>query len=177
MTADECIAWLDLQPHPEGGFYRPSYRAADAVTPAGLPGRFGAARPVSTAIYFLLRDRAVSRFHRLKSDELWHHYFGRPLCVHVIAPDGTYRCHRLGADLAAGMTPQLAVPHGAWFGAEVEGAVGYALVGNTVAPGFDFDDFELADRAELVAAYPQHAALIRRLTAGAGERSDKSGGP
>lgn len=164
MTADDVIDRLHLQPHPEGGYYRQTYQAADAFSAAGLPERYAGPRAMSTAIYFLLRDDEVSHLHRLKSDEVWHFYAGSPLVVHVITPAGERIDQVLGNDLAAGQRLQYVVPAGAWFGAAMAGRAGFALVGNTVAPGFDFDDFELADRHRLTSAWPQHADLIRRLT-------------
>lgn len=164
MTADDIIEMLHLQPHPEGGYYRQSYRARDLLSPVGLPDRYDGARAASTAIYFLLRDAEVSHLHRLKSDEVWHFYAGDPLVVHVLTPEGERIDRVLGNDLAAGQSPQFVVPQGAWFGAAMRDDRGFALVGNTVAPGFDFDDFELADRASLTAAWPHHVDLIHRLT-------------
>ncbi len=164
MTADDIIDMLHLQPHPEGGYYRQTYQAADLLSAGGLPDRYDGARVASTAIYFLLRDREVSHLHRLKSDEVWHFYAGDPLVVHVLSPEGERIDQVLGNDLSAGQSPQFVVSRGAWFGAAMRDDRGFALVGNTVAPGFDFDDFELADRASLSAAWPQHADLIRRLT-------------
>ncbi|WP_423821740.1 cupin domain-containing protein [Salinisphaera sp. SPP-AMP-43] len=164
MTADDYIRRLDLQPHPEGGYYRQTYQAAEKLSAAALPERYSGARAVSTAIYFLLRDRDVSHLHRLASDEVWHHYAGAPLLVHVIDVNGEHRAHVLGKDLASGARPQLVVPRGAWFGAELQQTGSFALVGNTVAPGFDFEDFELAERPALSAQFPQHASVIERLT-------------
>ncbi|KEZ76104.1 cupin domain-containing protein [Salinisphaera hydrothermalis] len=164
MTADDIIQRLCLQPHPEGGYYRQTYQAADTLASTGLPDRYDGPRAAATAIYFLLRDAEVSHLHRLKSDEVWHFYTGDPLIVHVITPEGQHIEQMLGHDLVAGQAPQFVVPQGAWFGAEMAGSQGFALVGNTVAPGFDFDDFELADAAERIADWPQHADLIRRLT-------------
>lgn len=165
-AAQAHIERLDLQPHPEGGYYRRSYTANEMLAAGALPERFGGARPVSTAIHFLLPAGEVSALHRMQSDELWHFYAGDPLRVHMLYPDGRHESFVLGPALDEGMVYQAAVPHGVWFGAELAGSPdkGFALVGNTVAPGFDFSDFELAERDELVARYPEHRALIRRLT-------------
>ncbi|AWN14943.1 cupin domain-containing protein [Salinisphaera sp. LB1] len=164
MTADHLIDMLHLQPHPEGGYYRQTYRAVDTLSSDGLPDRYDGSRAASTAIYFLLRRAEVSRLHRLKSDEVWHFYTGEPLVVHMLTPEGERIDQVLGQDLMAGQVPQLVVPQGVWFGAAMQDGRGFALVGNTVAPGFDFDDFELADRKGLSAVWPQHRALIQRLT-------------
>lgn len=158
MNADEIISRLGLKPHPEGGFYRESYRS---------PGTFESGRGPrahSTAVYFLLRRGEISRLHRLKSDEVWHFYGGGPLTVAEIAPDGTRRETVLGPDLDAGQTPQHVVPAGSWFGAFPSEGTEFSLVGCTVAPGFDFSDFEMAARAGLTQRFPHAAALIKRLT-------------
>ena len=152
-TAQEWIETLRLIPHPEGGYYRETYRSPTTVE---LPS-FGGARAVSTAIYFLLPAAAVSALHRIKSDELWHFYAGEPLTLHSLAPTGRYSAIVLSAD-----NPQGVIPAGCWFGATV--ATDYALVGCTVAPGFDFCDFEMATRSALLAAWPQHRPVIERLT-------------
>jgi hypothetical protein len=158
---ERLVRRLGLQPHPEGGFYRETFRAPLLLD--DLP--HGAPRSASTAIFFLLPAGAFSAFHRVRSDEVWHHYAGDPVALHALSEDGALATRRLGADLDAGATPQLAVPAGAWQAAEPLGD-GYALCGCTVAPGFDFADFELADRAGLAARFPLHAALIARLTRG-----------
>jgi predicted cupin superfamily sugar epimerase len=119
---------------------------------------------VATAIYFLLSGSQFSALHRIKSDEIWHFYAGSSLAVEAIHPDGTRQTWRVGVDLAAGDLPQAVVPAGAWFGAEMIDKRAYALVGCTVSPGFDFADFELAERSALLARFPQHAGVILRLT-------------
>lgn len=157
---------LSLQPHPEGGCYRQTYRADLLLPKESLPRGFGGARPASTAIYFLLRSNEFSAFHRLPSDELWHFYAGATLLVHVIEAEGRYLQIRLGCDPEAGEQWQAVVKAGCWFASELEDqrSYSYALVGCTVAPGFDFEDFELARRTVLASRYPQHQELIERLT-------------
>lgn len=132
MAAEEVVRLLRLEPHPEGGFYRQTYRAA---TPAG-------GRAASTAIYYLLRAGDLSAWHRVDADEIWHLYAGDPLELKVSADGQAQTAHRLGLDLAAGERPQLVVPGGAWQSARSLGA--WTLVGATVAPGFEFSRFELA---------------------------------
>jgi predicted cupin superfamily sugar epimerase len=161
-TAADWIARLGLVPHPEGGWYRETYRAAESI--AAPPARFGGPRSHSTAIYFLLEAGGVSRLHRIKSDEVWHFYAGDPLLLSVIAPTGTLTVHRLGPAPDAAARPQAVVPAGAWYGAQLAPGGAWALTGGTVAPGFDFADFELGDRRRLVAEFPQHRALIEALT-------------
>jgi len=165
-SADDYIRDLGLQPHPEGGWFRETYRAAEAIPGSGLPERFGAERSISTAIYFLLKRGNFSAFHRIRSDELWHFYAGQSLVIHIIEPEGHCWAVRLGADTAAGESFQALVPAGCWFAAEVTAGGEFALVGCTVAPGFDFADFELAQRENLIASYPAHRELITRLTRG-----------
>jgi uncharacterized protein len=163
-TAEGWIGALDLRPHPEGGWFREIYRSDERLERAALPARYAGARAMSTSIYFLLKSGDVSRFHRLKSDEIWHFYEGSPIVVHILNPDGACDAVRLGRGGAAGEVFQAVVRAGFWFGAEVVETRSFGLVGCTIAPGFDFDDFELARRGDLMAAFPGHAGLITRLT-------------
>ena len=156
------VEHLELQPHPEGGFYRETYRADERVT--GLPARFGGARSLSTAILFLLPHGHISALHRIKSDEVWHFYQGASLRVVSIAPDGRRQDHRLGTAIAAGEVCQAVVSAGHWFGAHVDASDGWSLVGCTVAPGFEFSDLELGQRAALLELYPQHREIVEHLT-------------
>lgn len=163
LSAGEWIDRLGLQAHPEGGFYRESYRS-----PLSFPGEpsdgFPNGRSHSTAIYFLLEKGDFSAFHRIRSDELWHFYSGSGVDIHVIDPGGNYDCLKLGLDVEAGQQPQAVVPAGCWFASEVVEGGAYALVGCTVAPGFDFADFEMAGRDTLASQFPEHRQLIERLT-------------
>jgi predicted cupin superfamily sugar epimerase len=148
---------LQLTQHVEGGSFRETYRAPFVLQqPEG--------RAASTGIYFLLEDGEFSAFHRIASDEMWHFYEGVTLHIYEIKTDGTLQVHRLGRDYSQGEQLQLVIPAGSWFASCVEETAGFALVGCTVAPGFDFADFELADRAELAKLFPQHAGLIGLLT-------------
>lgn len=158
------IEALGLRPHPEGGWYRETYRSSETVAGEHLPPRFGGARCFSTAIYFLLPGGEFSALHRIKSDEIWHFYAGSPLTLVAIDAAGTLTETVLGRRPERGESFQARVPAGSWYGAWIEDPTSYALVGGTVAPGFDFADFELAERAALEALHPQHRALIRRLT-------------
>lgn len=168
MTANAqyWIRRLDLSPHPEGGFYRETYRSSLGVSATLVGGKAGGRRSLSTAIYFLLLRGQTSRIHRIGSDELWHHYAGGVIVIHMLMPDGVYCRQRLGRDVQRQEQPQVVVPAGTWFGATLTPRVPFALAGCTVAPGFDFSDFELGDAEKLSALYPGHAPLIRRLTAG-----------
>ena len=163
-TAAYWIRSLQLMPHPEGGFYREVYRCSETLSRKALPARYAGARACSTSIYFLLRGRDVSRFHRLASDEIWHFYAGSSLTLHIIDPKGAYQSVLLGVDGRRRQQPQLVIKRHHWFAAIVDNPREYTLMGCTVAPGFDFADFELADRDTLVRRCPGKAALIQRLT-------------
>ncbi len=159
---DYWVERLGLQPHPEGGLYAETYRSSGRHT--GEYEDFPGQRSFATGIYFLLPAGVFSALHRIRSDELWHFYCGAPLEIAAIDREGELSIKTLGLDLERGQAPQHVVSAGAWFGASVTAASGYTLVGCTVAPGFDFLDFELARRGELMARYPQHAHLIARYT-------------
>jgi predicted cupin superfamily sugar epimerase len=158
------IRKLGLEAHPEGGYYRQTYKADLILAKASLPAEFTAARAASTAIYFLLEGEEFSAFHRLRSDEIWHFYVGASLVVHVIDEDGRYSEIFLGNDPEAGGVLQAVVKAGCWFGSRVRDGKSFALVGCTVAPGFDFEDFEMAKREELARSYPQYRGVIQELT-------------
>ncbi len=148
---------LDLAPHPEGGFYKEMHRGELRLElPRG-------ARAAHTAIYFLLPAGTFSALHRVASDEVWHYYDGDPLSLHRIDQAGAHTEMRLGRDIARGERPQCMVPSGAWQAAVPSGER-HSLLGCTVAPGFDFADFEMPSRDELLARFPQHAALVTKLT-------------
>jgi predicted cupin superfamily sugar epimerase len=158
------IEKLELERHPEGGYFRQTYKAALVVPKSALPAGFAGARAASTAIYFLLEGENFSAFHRLRSDEVWHFYAGDPLVVQVIEAEGKCSSILLGSDPEAGQVLQAVVPAGCWFASHVGDWNSFAVVGCTVAPGFDFADFEMGKREELVRTYPQHRTLIERLT-------------
>ncbi|WP_454872688.1 cupin domain-containing protein [Paraburkholderia xenovorans] len=161
---DELIRRLDLKPHPEGGFFSETYRSAERVIRDKDGSGPAQTRSASTAIYYLLCDGAHSAWHRIKSDEVWHFYAGEPLHVHVLDETGALVTHRLGnAQTHADAVFQAVVPAGSWFAAECADPATFALVGCTVAPGFEFSEFELADVHVLTARHPRHAALIERL--------------
>ena len=163
-TAQYWIEKLKLEPHPEGGYFRQTYCSHTLIPREALPAGFEGDRAASTAIYFLLEGGKFSAFHRLQSDEVWHFYTGDPLIVHVIAQNGKYNSILLGGDPESSEVLQSVVPAGCWFASHVADWMSFAVVGCTVAPGFDFKDFEMAKREELVKRYPQHRELIERLT-------------
>ncbi len=157
MDADNLISMLSLEPHPEGGWYRQTYRSAQEVeTRRGI-------RAASTAIYFLLREGEFSALHRIASDEVWHFYLGSPLRIEAITPKGLIQSFTLGNSLTENEVVQAWVPAGHWFGASLAQG-GWALVGCTVAPGFEFLDFEMRGRDELLAIFPECEDVVRRLT-------------
>lgn len=153
---------LQLQPHPEGGYFKETYRAAESIPVFALPGRFTADRNFSTAIYYLLEQGDYSSFHRIKSDECWHFYAGDTLLIHIIE-NTKYSCIQLGCRLNADEVFQFVVPANAWFASEPASGSSFSLVGCTVAPGFDFLDFEMANKNDLLIAYPEFSEVIRRL--------------
>jgi predicted cupin superfamily sugar epimerase len=158
------IEKLKLKKHPEGGFYSETYRSEVRLPLDISPKETVGQRSLMTSIYYLLCGDEFSALHRLKSDEMWHFYDGYPLCVHMLDGQGHHTWFRLGRDADAGDVLQCVVPGGCWFGAALLDPGTWALVGCVVAPGFDFRDFELADRRELLRLYPRHRDLIVRLT-------------
>lgn len=163
-TAQTCIDHLALLPHPEGGYYRETYRSATTMAVPGSAPDTPAQRNVCTGIYFLLEAGNFSAFHQIQSDEMWHFYAGQALEVLELDEAGMLTRTRLGPDLLNGDLPQHVVPARRWFASRVVPGGAFALVGCTVAPGFDFADIALAQRHTLSARYPQHAALIAALT-------------
>ena len=163
-TSKYWVEKLRLEPHPEGGYFRQTYKSDLMVAREALPAGFAGDRAASTAIYFLLEGKNFSAFHRLRSDEVWHFYAGSPLNVEVIEPSGSRAAILLGDDPEAGQMFQAVVRAGCWFASHVADWKSWALVGCTVASGFEFEDFEMGKREELLRKYPQHRELIERLT-------------
>jgi predicted cupin superfamily sugar epimerase len=157
----ELVGRLALLPHPEGGFFRETYRSRESVARAALPERFSGDRAFSTAILYLLPKGATSRLHRIAADEVWHFHLGGPLALTEISSAGVRRTV-LGPDLGAGHVLQHVVPAGTWFGGRPLSE--YSLAGCTVAPGFDFADFEMGRREELLAQFPSARVEIEALT-------------
>ena len=161
MSPDVVIRLLNLQPHPvEGGFFRETWRSSATCEPDTHPG----ARSVGTAIYYLLKPGHVSELHTLPGDEVFHFYLGSPVQMLQLWPDGTGQTVVLGSDLAAGQVPQCVVPAGVWQGTRLIGDGAFALLGATMAPGFDYADYVPPDRAALTAKWPAFAGEIERLT-------------
>jgi uncharacterized protein len=164
LTAREVIELLGLEPLPvEGGHFRVTYRAQEMAV---LPGRGAMARPLGGAIYYLLHGDAFSAPHRLRTDEIYHFYLGDPVEMLLLHPDGHGEALTLGQEIAAGQRVQVVVPSGVWQGSRLAPArrCDWALMGTTMAPAYDDADFELGDRAALIAQYPAFADVIRDLT-------------
>ena len=165
MTAEEIIHLLKLEPHPlEGGFFQVTYRSADVLPTSALPERYNGPRALGSAIYYLLTPDTCSRLHRLPTDEIFHFYLGDPVSVLLLMPDGTSDTLTLGPDIARGQTVQTLIPRYCWQGAMLREGGSFALMGTTLCPGFDYDDYEQGDREELVALYPHQKNLIETLT-------------
>ncbi|HOP39690.1 MAG TPA: cupin domain-containing protein [Geobacteraceae bacterium] len=156
---------LGLHKHPEGGYFRETYRAEELIAAESLPGRFkGGARSLATAIYFLIADDEFSALHRLKSDEIWHFHAGGVVVIHVLDSAGNYARHELGQTGENAACFQVTIKAGTWFGASLAEPDSYALVGCIVSPGFEFKDFELGKRSDLIRLYPEHREIIEKLT-------------
>jgi predicted cupin superfamily sugar epimerase len=164
MSADQWIEHLELSAHPEGGYFRETYRAHEVIPQGALPARFAGDRAYGTSIYFLLKSGEISALHRIASDEIWHFYAGTALIISVIDATGVHTDLRLGANPESGESFQHVVPAGCWFGAHVDAQDSFALVGCTVAPGFDFNEFAMGKREKLLEMYPQHGKVIEQLT-------------
>ena len=163
LTTNSLIKQLNLNRHPEGGYYAETYRSDVVVSAEALPANFRDQRNICTSIYFLLPSGEASNFHRIESDELWFYHAGSSLSIYVLG-EGELNVHRLGPDLANGDSLQVIVPRGSWFGALCNDVNSFTLCGCVVSPGFDFRDFTLASRQELMSDYPHHQSIILRLT-------------
>ena len=161
ITAEQIIEFFKMKPLPkEGGFYVETYRSQDEFS---RPGHAGP-KNLATAILYLLTPDTFSRLHRLKSDEVFHFYLGDPVTMLLLGPDGSSEIITLGQDILNGQRIQLTVPKNAWQGAFLKKGGRFALMGTTVAPGFEFDDFEPSNREELLSQYPRHKKLVLKLT-------------
>ncbi len=166
MTAEDVKKLLGLQPHPrEGGWYVRTYEATERVaTEAFEDGRYAGARRTGTAIYYLLEPDTFSEMHRLKSDEVFHFYAGDAVEMLQLMPDGSGRRVVIGNDLATGERPQMVVGRGVWQGSRLVAGGSWALLGCTVSPGFEYEDYEDGDRATLSEEWPEFAEMIAALT-------------
>jgi len=164
ISAAYWIEKLQLIKHVEGGYYKEIYRSSITVNKNNLPEGFRGNRNVCTDIYFLLEKKQFSAFHRIASDEIWHFYYGDALSIYEIETDGKMIEHKLGSNPEAGEVFQTVIKAGSWFASRVSNGDGYTLVGCTVSPGFDFEDFEMAEQKSLIEKFPQHESLILQLT-------------
>jgi hypothetical protein len=165
-TADYYIEKLSLQPHPEGGYFREVYRSDEEVHMAALPWRFEGNRSIITSIYYLLKEKDFSAFHKLNGYEIWHYYAGSPLIIYQLTEPLTYNQVILGPDPDQEHVLQHAIIAESWFAAELTDKQSFALLGCDVAPGFDFNDFQLADKTSLQQQFPEQAGIIKRLCIG-----------
>lgn len=165
LTVDRIKSLLNLEPHPtEGGYYVETYRSDEQIPNDSLPERYTGARSLATAIYYLLTPETFSAMHRLQTDEIFHQYLGDPVEMLQLWPDGSGRVVTIGSALQEGMRPQVVVPKGVWQGARLCTGGRFALLGTTVSPGFEFEDYESGRRGVLVDSYPQFRDLIVALT-------------
>jgi predicted cupin superfamily sugar epimerase len=163
MTAEKLIAHYSLLPHPEGGWYKETYRSTNNIIQNALPSNFTEGRVFSTAIYFLLEQGNFSAFHKIQSDECWHFYSGQTLLVYVINIDGNLDIIKLGSDIDNGEVFQYVVPANCWFASIPANHAEFCFVGCTVSPGFDFNDFELAKADDLINEFPKLSEEIKKL--------------
>ena len=163
MTAEKLIAHYSLLPHPEGGWYKETYRSTFNIIQSALPSDFTEGRVLSTAIYFLLEQGNFSAFHKIKSDECWHFYAGQTLLVYVINAEGKLDIIKLGNDIENGEVFQYVVPANCWFASIPANHAAFCFVGCTVSPGFDFNDFELAKANDLINEFPNLSEEIKKL--------------
>jgi len=158
------IEKLQLQRHPEGGYFKEIYRSDEIIKKESLPERYSDERNFSTSIYFLLEKNDVSLFHRLKSDEIWHFYSGTSLTLYIIDKNGFLKKIVVGDNPDNGEVLQTVIKNGNWFAAKVNNPDSYSLIGCTVSPGFSFNDFELAKREDLIKLFPDHSDIIKMFT-------------
>lgn len=156
-NATDWIAHLNMSPHPEGGYYKEVYRSEQQVSRAGYEKIMSAC----TSIYYLLEGAEFSGFHRLLSDEIWYFHTGSPINLHIIDKNGQYHREELSASDSGNLS--IAVSGRSWFAAEISEKEGFSLVSCVVAPGFDFAEFEMADKADMLASYPSYSNIIERL--------------
>ncbi len=164
MTAKQIINKFNLTQHPEGGYFKETYRSKGIIENKSLGSNFIGDRNYSTSIYFLLTSENFSAFHKINQDETWHFYLGTTLKLHMISPEGDYSFVLIGNDVIQNEVPQFVVPAQYWFAAEIIQQNSFAFTGCTVAPGFDFNDFVLPKRKALIELFPQHREIISRLT-------------
>lgn len=165
LTSDQLISHLNLKPLKiEGGYYYESYRSDEFIKKEGLPERYTKDKQFGTAIYFLLTSDQKGIMHKVLSDELFHFYLGDPVQMLLLYPNGNSNIVFLGNNILAGQRIQMTVPGGVWQGTRLVDGGEFALMGTTVSPAFDFEDFEAGNRKDLIQQFPQHKELIEFLT-------------
>lgn len=158
------IKVLNLKKHPEGGYYKEVFRTNEKISKQSLPKRYNGDRNLYTSIYFLLEGENISSFHKLKTDEIWHFYYGSRIIIYIIENKNLIKKIKLGHNVKSGDNFQVIIKKGHWFAAEVEDKKSYSLAGCTMAPGFEFEDFEMGSKKSLIKTYPKHKEIIERLT-------------
>lgn len=162
-NAQKLINCLQLNAHPEGGWYREVYRSSEWLKGENISPRFKGNRCFSTGIYYMLCGNEFSAWHRVQSDEVWHHYQGCGILLHILNPEGGYNQVELGNIHSENPVFQFVVPAQHWFAVETLDKDSFFLAGCTVAPGFEFEDFELAEFAKLSVQFPQHKELLQKF--------------
>ncbi len=162
MNAQYYIEKLNLTAHPEGGYFKEVYRSDEAVSKQALPERYSGDRNFSTGIYFLLSGKEFSAFHKIESDETWHFYAGASMTLMMIDEQGNYAEKVIGNNLEQGELLQYTIKRHTWFASKVNDENSFSLLGCTVAPGFDFADFVLAEKDLLLNRFPQHETVINK---------------
>jgi predicted cupin superfamily sugar epimerase len=164
MTAETIIELLDLKPLPgEGGFYRETWKSPEIVNSGSLPANYKEKRSFSTCIYYLLTPDSFSALHALPTEEIWHFYLGDPIEQLQLFPDGTGKVVEIGNDFLACQIPQVIVPKGVWQGSRLKNGGKFALVGTTMSPGFEFEDYLPGNKEELLQKYPDFGHFINQL--------------
>ena len=162
MNAEYYIGKLQLQKHPEGGYFSETYRSEEIINQKNLPERFKGDRCFGTSIYFLLKGNEFSAFHKILSDETWHYYAGTSATIYMIDEKGNYSEQKIGSDLDSGELFQFTVPANVWFASKVTDENSFCLVGCTVAPGFDFADFKMAEKSRMLEQFPQYKNIVEQ---------------
>jgi predicted cupin superfamily sugar epimerase len=164
MKVEELVRKLQLTEHPEGGYFGEIYRSTEEIDAGHFSDRYIGKRNLATSIYYLLGGNDFSAFHKLATDEIWHFYLGSPMLIHELTHESGMITTVLGTDFMLDQNPQYVVRSGQWFAAEPMDKKGYSLVGCTMAPGFDFQDFEMADQKSLTEEFAEYEQEIKRLT-------------
>ena len=164
LNSKEIIDYLNLTPHPEGGYFKETYRSKQSIINSELWEGAKGSRNYSTGIYFMLENQQFSAFHKIRQDEMWHFYMGASILIHMINKEGEYKLITIGNKINKGEFFQYVIPANTWFASELKDKKGFSLCGCTVSPGFDFNDFEMPSRKFLIEKFPKQKKIISRLT-------------